>query len=343
MLSSLVRLVVACALMAVITAGPAFARQDSAAALEDPVVARVNGKDITLKNVDGVTSTLIPMMSYHSSVSDERFRSIQRKALKSIIDDLLIYEHSKNIKLNKADRKEFKKEMTRIKKSVPRGQKLEEILKRGDMTMADLEEEVRYMIVIKKVRKEKMEEFKKKAEETVTDAYMRDYYKKNLAKFREPEKIRISEILLKADPAGGQKGWNEVKKRALEVKKRAEAGEDFAKLAREVSEDVYAEKGGDMDWTHKGSLAPELEMAAEPLKTGEIAGPIMTIYGFHIIKLTGRKPPVQKKYEDLNLDNLRKELQGKVYRKLWDDWLKGLRAEAKIEYLSERFRPEPEK
>lgn len=343
MLSFFARLVVAGALMAVMTAGPAVARQNSGPNLSDPVVARVNGKDITKKNVDGVTSTLIPMMSYHSSVSDERFRGIQRKALNSIIDDLLIYEHSKDIKLDKTSKKEFKKEMDRIRKSVPRGQKLDDILKRGGMTMADLEEEVRYMIVIKKVRKEKMDEFRKKSEEMVNDAYMRNYYKKNLGKFKEPEKIRISEILIKADPAGGQKAWNEVKKKALEIKKRAVAGEDFAGLAREVSEDVYAEKGGDMGWTHRGSIAPELEEAAEPLKTGEIAGPIMTIYGFHVVKLTGKRPPVQKKYEDLNLDNLRNELRAKEYRRLWDGWIKGLRKGAKIEYLSERFKPKPEK
>jgi len=138
-----------------------------------------------------------------------------------------------------------------------------------------------------------------------------------------------------AETARGARVWNEAKKKAMDVIEKARKGEDFAELAKKHSEDPLAKSGGDMGWAHKGSLFDEIDMASAKLKEGEISEPVMTIYGYHVVKLEGRKPSVQLKFSEINQEKLKSELLNKEFRRSKQEWIASLRSKARIEYLGD--------
>lgn len=106
----------------------------------------------------------------------------------------------------------------------------------------------------------------------VTEKELKEYYD------NYKPKIRASHILVKDE------------KTAKEVKAKLDKGEDFAKLAKEYSQDPgSASNGGDLGWFGPGKMVKEFEEAAYKLKVGEVSDPVKTDYGYHIIKVTDKE------------------------------------------------------
>lgn len=112
------------------------------------------------------------------------------------------------------------------------------------------------------------------------------YATDNLQSKMKATDAEVDEYLAKHPEADTDKA-NRAK--AEEVLKRARAGEDFAKLAQEFGTDGTKDKGGDLGWFGPGRMDPVFEKAAYALKPGEISNVVETQFGFHIIKLEGRK------------------------------------------------------
>ena len=135
---------------------------------------------------------------------------------------------------------------------------------------------------------------------TISDAKARSYYKEHPESFKTPEMIRVRHILIKTDPSATDEEKKKIKAKAEEILEKLKKGEDFAKLASEVSEDPGTKsKGGDLDFFPKGTMIPAFEEAAFSLKPGEMSGLVETEYGYHIIKLEEKKDAVLEPYEKI--------------------------------------------
>ena len=122
----------------------------------------------------------------------------------------------------------------------------------------------------------------------VPDADADAYYKEHRVEFEKPKRLKTAHILVRVPPTGGSEAEKKSKATVEGAIRRAKAGEDFGKLARELSEDTAtAPKGGDLGFVGKGEMVPAFEAAVFALKKGEITPePVRTEFGYHAIKVT---------------------------------------------------------
>ncbi len=115
-----------------------------------------------------------------------------------------------------------------------------------------------------------------------------------------------------------------------DLKARAEAGEDFADLAREFSEDIgSAQEGGDLGWTNPGQMVPEFEQAMNETDIGEISDPVRSQFGWHILEVLDRRQ------QDMTVEARRAKagnyLHERKYQEELDAWLRKIRDEAFVD------------
>ena len=91
------------------------------------------------------------------------------------------------------------------------------------------------------------------------------------------QQARASHILVKTEDQANQ------------ILKRLADGEEFDKVARRFSSCPSAKNGGDLGWFGKGQMVPEFEKVVFENEAGKVIGPVRTQFGYHIIKVTGRK------------------------------------------------------
>lgn len=113
--------------------------------------------------------------------------------------------------------------------------------------------------------------------------------------------------------------------KAKEISKKAKAGEDFAKLAKENSKDS-AEDGGDLGYFTKDQMVPEFAEAAFKLEKGQVSDPVKTQFGWHVIKLEDKRQKPVPAYEQVE-----DQVEQYLVRKAQADMVTKLRADAKIE------------
>lgn len=180
-------------------------------------------------------------------------------------------------------------------------------------------------------------------------------FPKKLAYFRE--KLLMESVLSKLskdaltddamkktydEAAKGQKPETEVHARHILVAteddaqaalKRIKAGEDFAKVAKEVSKDPGTE-GGDLGWFTKDRMVPEFAEAAFKLEPGQVSNPVKSQFGWHIIKLEGKREKPFPSFEEV-----KDQVARYVVQKAQNDLIVKLRADAKIERTTPETAP----
>jgi peptidyl-prolyl cis-trans isomerase SurA len=306
-----------------------------AAELVDRVVAVVNGKLITLFDVNArVTELLQRTQGVAFKPDDPRNAELQREVLDSMINDILIEQEAERLKL-KVSETEIDTQIDEIKKknNMTEQQLKAELLKEG-MTFSQFREKMRKDNV-----KKRLLGYMVQRKAMVTDDEVRDYYEHNKGS------ISTQKSILGPTVSGGL-GFIMVadKKAAEDLRAKISSGAiSFADAARRYSIGPGREQGGNLGDVQAKDLAPPLRDALAAVKPGQVTQPVL-LDGKAVILIQNKpgqeafKPAAPKPAAtaaDPSLDSVREQIQEILYRqkveKLFQEYISNLRSKAVVD------------
>ena len=149
---------------------------------------------------------------------------------------------------------------------------------------------------------------KLKKEVKVSDEEIKDWYETHKEDYHQEEQRRARHILLKLPQGASEQEVQAKKKQIEEIRARIEKGEDFAKVAKEVSEDPGSGKnGGDLGFFNRKSMVKPFSDAVFSMKKGEISQPVRTRFGWHIIILEDIRPE-----RTIPLEEVKEKIRDKI-------------------------------
>ena len=135
--------------------------------------------------------------------------------------------------------------------------------------------------------------------EALTDDEMNKVYDEAVKQMGEEKEVHARHILFRAAP-GDEKASKEAEDKVKAVIVRLNKGEDFAKVADELTEDPSGKaNGGDLGYFSKEQMVPEFSDTAFGLENGKISGPVKTQFGWHVIKVEDKRVKPQPKFEEV--------------------------------------------
>ena len=132
----------------------------------------------------------------------------------------------------------------------------------------------------------------------VSETEIRQFYDANPQRFKTPEKIRLSHIFIRFEPGESTDQPTQARRKIETIAAQLAQGADFAALAKDYSEEPRREYGGDLGYIHRGQILPQLETVAFEMAVGETSPIVTTGHGFHLLRVTDRKPGKVTTFED---------------------------------------------
>ncbi len=130
----------------------------------------------------------------------------------------------------------------------------------------------------------------------LTDGEINAYYEDNPDEFTQDEQVKARHILLQINP---ERTSEQAEEQMQAIRQRLDAGEDFAALAAELSDDPGSKtQGGDLGFFGRGQMIPEFETAAFEAQPGDLVGPVRTSFGYHLIEVQDKRPAGKKPLDE---------------------------------------------
>jgi peptidyl-prolyl cis-trans isomerase D len=143
----------------------------------------------------------------------------------------------------------------------------------------------------------------------VSDDDVKSFYEANRAQYDRPEQRRARHVLFRVEKDATPEAKEQVRQQAEAALARLRGGEDFAALARTLSQDkASAEKGGDLGFFGRGQMVPPFDKAAFETPVGQFAPLVETEFGFHVIQVTEARPAGVAPLETLR-DGIRRQIE----------------------------------
>lgn len=300
--------------------------------LKDPV-ATVNGEKISKAELEKAFAEAVSAAGIEPGMlsADQRLAGY-RQILDDMVTDKLVSAKSGSIEVSDA---EVQAEIEKIKTQFPSPEVFEEQLKQSGQSADQLTEMVKTGM-----KQRKWIESQIQGKDVVAEADAKKFYDENTGEFAQPEQVKASHILFLVPEDATPEVVKEKEEAAKKALERANKGEDFTALAKELSEEPGADQsGGDLGFFTKDRMVPEFADAAFSQEKDAIGGPVKTNFGYHIIKVTDKKPAGTMSFDEVK-DQLVAFLQDGKRREAVREVVDGLRSDSKIEITLPEPSPE---
>lgn len=256
-------------------------------------VAKVEDKEITEAELNRLLQS-----QYGQSVLD------------SLITNKIVELEAEKLEITVTD-EEIAEEYNKYAESYGGEEALLSAIESYNMTKEDINKDIEIYLLTLKVMEEDI---------GITDEDVKTYFEEHKESFGTAEQVEASHILVEDEAT------------AKEVLEKLNAGEDFAKLAKEYSTDTgSAEDGGALGFFGRGEMVAEFEEAAFAMNVGDVSKePVKTEHGYHIIKVTDKTEAKEPDFET-SKEEARDMLIEERVNEQYSTWVSGKMEEYKIE------------
>lgn len=274
-----------------------------------PAVAVVNGQSIELREFQKALGEETALAKRETPLKTEERESLKEEVLDNLIRERIMIQRARELSLSIGEA-ELAARIEEIRKDY-NGQ-FDTLFGEGGISLPEWKEALRKRMLLEKLIARDVN-----AKIQVADEEAERYYNAHRKAYATDRRVRVAQIVLPD------------RDRAEGVLKRLKAGEDFGKVAREVSIGPEAATGGDLGFFERGVMPEAIDRMVFSLPVGKVSGVAQSPYGFHIFKVLGQAAAGGRKFADVRekvIADLRKQAEAEAYK----IWIEGLKAKAAI-------------
>ena len=257
-------------------------------------VAMVNGKKISKDKYERELAGLENRFKASGrTLNPLQKMELKKNLLESLINRELLYQESQKRGIT-VDEAEVEKQFQAVKKHYPNDDTFKQALQRANYTESGVRSQLKRAIAIERFIDQEL-----KSKIKITNKEVKDYYDSHPDLFRRPAQIRASHILVKLSANPTKEEKEKALKEIKEIKEKIRSGEDFGDLAKKYSDGPSAKRGGDLGFFSKGQMVKPFEDAAFALNVGQVSDVVETVFGYHLIKVTEKRPDTIMKFTEI--------------------------------------------
>ncbi len=290
----------------------------------DPNILEVNGTIITQSDFDREMSQYQQRLAAGGRTPDaQQVQALKKQVMEGIIARELLHQQSEKLGI-KIEEKAVKEQLDAIKKQFPKNEDFTQSLAKVGLTENKLTSQIKKEMAIKElIDKELMEKI------VVEGKDSKKFYDENPDLFIRPAQVKASHILIKVDPGADDTQKETAKNKIKGIQARLSGGEDFAGLAKTSSQCPSSAKGGDLGYFGPGQMVKPFEEATLAMTPGSVSDIVETQFGYHLIKVTDKRPEKPMSYEEAR-EGLEKQMKQQKFQQQIVLYVEDLKKDAKI-------------
>jgi parvulin-like peptidyl-prolyl isomerase len=277
---------------------------------ESPVVT-VNGEQIGSKEFEIKLAEEVALAKGEAPLKVEQMASLKEEVLNYLIEERLMLQRARELSLTVGN-DEIEARIGEIKKDYS-NDSFDSQFGNSGISYPVWRQALKNRMLLEKVIVQDVN-----AKIQVTDGDAELYFKANRKAYLSERRVRAAQIVVRD------------RDRAGEILKRLKAGDDFDKVAREVSIGPEAQRGGDLDFFEQGMMPEAIDRVVFSMPIGKMSGVVKSPYGFHIFKILDRQERGGKKFAEVK-ELVRADLRKLKEAEAYEHWVEGLKAKAVIQ------------